>query len=372
MAVRRFIRAVRTAGARRRASATIAGTRTTLRADRPAAASPTRGLRAAVSSRATLRVPSTHVIVAPGLLALSDAMLARSVALARLAALAAEPVTEPGGLDAATAIAIGFDGAATPLIALGAGCDPAGEWALQADPVHVEIGATEVLLTARVDDLDAGEAQALASDIDALTRADRLRIAVPRPDRWLALAADDVPGEASPVDAMIGHGLMGELRRDRSYSAWTRVRSEIEMLLHDHPVNRARSDRGAATVDDLWLWGGGRLPAAVNRFAAITVDACPGRAGDLARGVANASRSAEARECGATSITVVDTLHTESDFDTFDGMLSTALARLVAHRADELVLVADGAGNALTWRVRAPGVMRRLSLLVRRPQFTRR
>ncbi len=33
--------------------------------------------------------------------------------------------------------------------------------------------------------------------------------------------------------------------------------SEIEMWLFEHPVNRARAQRGLATIDGLWLWGGG-------------------------------------------------------------------------------------------------------------------
>ena len=35
--------------------------------------------------------------------------------------------------------------------------------------------------------------------------------------------------------------------------------NEIQMLLHDHPVNAAREARGALTVNSLWLWGAGRL-----------------------------------------------------------------------------------------------------------------
>jgi hypothetical protein len=34
------------------------------------------------------------------------------------------------------------------------------------------------------------------------------------------------------------------------------------MLLHDHPVNRVRAERGAPAVNSLWLWGAGALPAA--------------------------------------------------------------------------------------------------------------
>jgi hypothetical protein len=36
-----------------------------------------------------------------------------------------------------------------------------------------------------------------------------------------------------------------------------RLSAEIEMWLHDHPVNAERAQRGAPAVAALWLWGGG-------------------------------------------------------------------------------------------------------------------
>jgi hypothetical protein len=40
--------------------------------------------------------------------------------------------------------------------------------------------------------------------------------------------------------------------------------NEIQMALHEHPVNEARERRGAPPVNAVWLWGGGRFarPAA--------------------------------------------------------------------------------------------------------------
>jgi hypothetical protein len=43
--------------------------------------------------------------------------------------------------------------------------------------------------------------------------------------------------------------------------ALRRLSSEIEMWLHEHPVNDQLARRGALTVATLWVWGGGALPA---------------------------------------------------------------------------------------------------------------
>jgi hypothetical protein len=40
--------------------------------------------------------------------------------------------------------------------------------------------------------------------------------------------------------------------------ALRRLASEIELWLHEHPVNRARAGRGEPAISALWLWGGER------------------------------------------------------------------------------------------------------------------
>ena len=67
--------------------------------------------------------------------------------------------------------------------------------------------------------------------------------------------------------------------------------NELQMLLFEHPVNQAREARGELTVNSLWLWGGGGLPAvpkpavglysndadvgALGRFCGVEAEAMP-------------------------------------------------------------------------------------------------
>lgn len=44
------------------------------------------------------------------------------------------------------------------------------------------------------------------------------------------------------------------------YAPWRHALNEAQMILHEHPVNRAREAAGQATVNSLWPWGGGALP----------------------------------------------------------------------------------------------------------------
>lgn len=43
------------------------------------------------------------------------------------------------------------------------------------------------------------------------------------------------------------------------------ILSEIEMALHEHPVNVRRIEEGKAPVNSLWLWGGGMAPEKITR-----------------------------------------------------------------------------------------------------------
>src|SRR5690606_33262738 len=40
---------------------------------------------------------------------------------------------------------------------------------------------------------------------------------------------------------------------------WRRVLNEVQITLHEHPVNLARTARGLPAVNSLWPWGEGRL-----------------------------------------------------------------------------------------------------------------
>ena len=46
-----------------------------------------------------------------------------------------------------------------------------------------------------------------------------------------------------------------------------RLMTELQMLLHEHPVNLRRQARGAAPINALWLWGAGQLDLVSMQYA---------------------------------------------------------------------------------------------------------
>ena len=142
-----------------------------------------------------------------------------------------------------------------------------------ATPVHLVVGIDTLRVhPAGLLNLDASEQQTLAADfarvfhgsgwsLHATGRRDMLiasdKVLCARgfdPGRWLG---------ADPTQGMIVGADAAALRR---------LASELEMWLHEHPVNRARVARGLLTISGLWLWGGGSAlaPTTVQVAPAVT------------------------------------------------------------------------------------------------------
>lgn len=140
-----------------------------------------------------------------------------------------------------------------------------GSWA-RARPVHLIAAMDHLRLAPREAlDLTADEAAALLTAVNAHVAGSGLRFHAMQPDEWLLeyareidcvnaapdLAADSNLREFQPqgVDA-------GEIRR---------LQTELQMLLHEHPVNEARARRGRPAANSLWLWGFGTVPVTGQR-----------------------------------------------------------------------------------------------------------
>ncbi len=142
--------------------------------------------------------------------------------------------------------------------------EPPAHW-LCADPVHLHFARDRMLLSdfpAEGDPPDADETAALLASLND-TFADLGRFEAPTPARWyLRLAA---PTEATlyPLNDVIGRPIAPFLPEGRDGLIWHRTMNELQIVLHNHPVNQAREAAGRRTVNSLWLWGAGALPGAL-------------------------------------------------------------------------------------------------------------
>lgn len=140
--------------------------------------------------------------------------------------------------------------------------DAAGAIWLSADPAWVQPDMNGVrLLACGQLQLSMDEAQALAEPLKPVFDEAGLQLEISTPDRWhLRLPAGaTLPSFAAPEQAL-GEDLSQHLPPGPEGRRWRVLLNEIQVLLHQHPLNAQRRARGLAPVNSLWLWGGGSLP----------------------------------------------------------------------------------------------------------------
>lgn len=147
------------------------------------------------------------------------------------------------------------------LALLGDGGDPADGFWLHADPVHLLARRTDlVLVDASQFTLRADEASALVDTLNSHFAEDALRFVAPTPTRWYLRLPAAIDLRTVALDIAAGRSVDPLLPTGNDALDFNRRANEVQMLLHSHPVNAARAERGEPEINSVWCWGTGRLP----------------------------------------------------------------------------------------------------------------
>lgn len=131
------------------------------------------------------------------------------------------------------------------LTLLGCGRDPGeAHWA-RADPVHLQVMRDHAVVVPV--EPSAQEADALIAAVNG--HFPEMQLTACDPSRWCARVAEGTFVGGAP--AFESAGSAAELPREAAS-----LLTEIQMLLHAHPVNDARE----VPINSVWFWGGGRAP----------------------------------------------------------------------------------------------------------------
>jgi hypothetical protein len=193
------------------------------------------------------------------------------------------------------------DGAVAPVTLLADGERPGSAYWLRADPVHLMLRGSEIILRPAAA-LTADEAGRLCETLNRHFAGDGLNFLAPQPARWY-LRMDRAPGiETFPLAQAAGRDIRSYMPHGPDALAWHRLLNEIQMLLHAHPVNDARETRGELPVNSVWLWGGGYGPGSIRPPYSIVYADSPlaaafaGAAGIGEHGLAGGASAAVAAE----------------------------------------------------------------------------
>lgn len=192
---------------------------------------------------------------------------AQDLRLPALQALLARGTRQPcpaGGVEAALCEALGIsrqqDWPLAP-ITLAADGGVAGDvyW-LRADPVHLRVMRDRIVLA------DSGAIDVSRQEADALAAAigqhfgDDLSPMPLHPRRWYLRFPHAPRLVTTPLSVAVGRNIDPLLPQGDDAMRFRALLNELQMLLHEHPVNQAREARGELPVNSLWLWGGGKQP----------------------------------------------------------------------------------------------------------------
>jgi hypothetical protein len=168
------------------------------------------------------------------------------------------------GVEAALCAALGIerqqDWPLAPITLAADGGEAGDAYWLRADPVHLRVMRDRIVL-ANGDALSLSreEANALADTI-GLHFGDKLRPLPLHPRRWYLRFPMAPHLTTTPLSVAVGRDIDPLLPRGADAMQFRSQLNELQMLLHDHPVNQAREARGELPVNSLWLWGGGGQP----------------------------------------------------------------------------------------------------------------
>lgn len=156
----------------------------------------------------------------------------------------------------ALAIARQQDWPIAPLTALGLGLEVGDAYWLRLDPVFLDVGMQGLYLRAGLA-VDEAEAASLHALLAPLFAQHGLEVFA-GPDGVLHARCGKPPAlRTTPLDQVDGRQPTRFLPAGADAPLWTRLLHEVQMALHEHPVNQARVAAGRPPVNSFWPWGGG-------------------------------------------------------------------------------------------------------------------
>lgn len=133
---------------------------------------------------------------------------------------------------------------------------------LCADPIHIETSMQGVTLYPKSLDMTAREAEVLCRDLNTFLGQDDLSLSVDKysPQHWYLSGEGLKSLVSTPLAQVEQDHLLAALPQGTNKAYWHRLWSELQMLLHRHPVNQTRAAQGQKAINALWFWGEAPLP----------------------------------------------------------------------------------------------------------------
>jgi hypothetical protein len=201
----------------------------------------------------------------PGLFAAANASEIKQLAPALAKLLARGSANKENSDSTETWIAqrLGLEGQPFAAIALlgEPGSDPGTSHWLRADPIHLSINRDRVvMLDGSQLNITSEQADAMCNSLQTHFAGDGLRFRAAHPERWYVASENPIAIDSHPPSAVRGRSIADYGFDGTDRGIWQSRLSEMQMLLHAHPVNEAREAADQLPINGVWFWGAGVLP----------------------------------------------------------------------------------------------------------------
>jgi hypothetical protein len=130
-----------------------------------------------------------------------------------------------------------------------------------ATPVHLIAGLTSLHLDRRsILHLSDAELRGLTRDFSQVFGDSEFHLETMGSGSLLMRSREKITADTTEPARAVVSELRSTLPTGSNATVLRRLGAELEMWLHEHPVNQLRVARGELPVSTLWLWGGGRAP----------------------------------------------------------------------------------------------------------------
>lgn len=141
----------------------------------------------------------------------------------------------------------------------------APDWLAYADPVHLRVDPNRAILFGpQLLELSAEESAELIDSLNRHLAEERLELQLGASGRWYLTGQPAAELCAHPLGEAVGRNAQPFLPFGAGGAYWRRLLNEVQMLLHAHPVNEARTRLGQPAVSSIWPWSAGGLPQSVD------------------------------------------------------------------------------------------------------------
>jgi len=135
-------------------------------------------------------------------------------------------------------------------------------WWFHADPVHLTPTRDHVMILDNKDlAVSVQEAQELTLLLTNHFADENWQFVFKQPNQWYFGIADDLEITTTPLSQAMERDLQPCMPMGSHARQWRSIINEIQMLLFNSSVNQRREKRGQLSINSLWLWGGGFMPA---------------------------------------------------------------------------------------------------------------